>query len=86
MVFSPELKLSSNLPAAAADDHDALMQEVDALGDALAEAMLAGDVEEMLAAYAEDAISLPTAINGMRASTGLRELRMSSMTPSVSAP
>lgn len=45
--------------AAAADQHDALMQEVAAFGDALAEAMLAGDLDTMLGMYTEDAISLP---------------------------
>jgi uncharacterized protein (TIGR02246 family) len=42
-----------------ASGDDKLMKEVKALGDALAEAMLANDVETMLSMYAEDAISLP---------------------------
>ena len=45
--------------AAAADHHDALMQEVTAIGDALAKAMLENDIDTMLSMYAEDAISLP---------------------------
>ncbi len=45
--------------AAAADQHEALMEEVAAIGDALAEAMLANDADTMLAMYTEDAISLP---------------------------
>jgi len=45
--------------AAAADHHESLMQEVKALGDTLAKAMLDDDVEVMLGSYAEDAISLP---------------------------
>ncbi len=36
-----------------------LMSEVEALGDTLAEAMVANDVETLLSMYAEDAISLP---------------------------
>ena len=46
--------------AASADNHEnALMKEVEALGDALAKAMLEDDVETMFGMYAEDAISLP---------------------------
>ncbi len=44
---------------AAAGSHEALMQEVEAFGDKVTAAMLANDVETMLAMYAEDAISLP---------------------------
>lgn len=46
--------------AASAEQHEnALMKEVEAVGDALVEAMLAGDVERMLGMYTDDAISLP---------------------------
>lgn len=45
--------------AAIADHHDALMQEVQAIGDALATAMVENDVDTMFAMYADDAISLP---------------------------
>ena len=39
--------------------NEKLIKEVEAIGDALAEAMLAGDVETMLDMYMDDAISLP---------------------------
>jgi len=44
---------------ASAGGDDKLMQEVTELGDALAAAMLANDVETMLEMYADGAISLP---------------------------
>jgi len=43
----------------AADQHDDLMKEVKALGDALTKAMMADDVDAMLGMYVKDAISLP---------------------------
>jgi uncharacterized protein (TIGR02246 family) len=52
---------------------DKLMQEVTALGDALAEAMLANDVETMLGMYAEDAISLPNYSPRMQGKDAFRE-------------
>lgn len=45
--------------AVAARDQLDLKAEVKALGDDLAQAMLAGDVDKMLSFYTEDAISLP---------------------------
>ena len=45
--------------AASAEQNQGLMKEVDALGDALAKAMLEDDVDTMLGMYAKDAISLP---------------------------
>ena len=45
--------------AVSAGGDEKLMKEVGAIGDALAEAMLANDVESMLNMYADDAISLP---------------------------
>ncbi len=46
--------------AAVAEQHEGgLMAEVEAFGDAIEKAMLAEDVETMLAMYADDAISLP---------------------------
>ncbi len=44
---------------ASADSHDALLKELEALGDSLAEAMLADDLDTMLGMYTQDAISLP---------------------------
>jgi uncharacterized protein (TIGR02246 family) len=44
---------------ASAGGDEKLMQEVTKIGDTLAAAMLANDVEKMLDMYAEDAISLP---------------------------
>ena len=52
---------------------DKLMEEVTALGDTLAEAMLANDVETMLAMYAEDAISLPNYSPRMEGKDAFRE-------------
>jgi ketosteroid isomerase-like protein len=43
----------------AGNQEDKLMQEVAAIGDALAKAMVDNDTDVMLAMYAEDAISLP---------------------------
>ena len=40
-------------------DHHELIEEVRALDDALEEAVLADDIDSMLAVYAEDPISLP---------------------------
>jgi ketosteroid isomerase-like protein len=45
--------------AAAGDSNEALLKEVEAIGDSLAEAMLSDDVDFMLGMYAEGAISLP---------------------------
>jgi len=42
-----------------AADHHELIEEVRALDDALTEAILADDIDSMLAVYAEDPISLP---------------------------
>ena len=42
-----------------AGHHESLEKEVAAIGDALAEAMVANDVDTLLAMYADDAISLP---------------------------
>jgi len=56
-----------------AGSDDKLMQEVTELGDALAEAMLANDVETMLDMYAEDAISLPNYSPRMQGKDAFRE-------------
>jgi ketosteroid isomerase-like protein len=45
--------------AAPAGENERLMKEVEAIGDALAKAMLEDDVDTMLGMYVEDAISLP---------------------------
>ena len=45
--------------AAAAESDKTLMQEVEAFGATFNEALLAGEVDTMLALYTEDAISLP---------------------------
>jgi ketosteroid isomerase-like protein len=50
------LAMASAVSAQPAGD---LMQEVTAIGDALEEAMVEGDVDSMVAIYAQDAISLP---------------------------
>ena len=47
------------LAAAASAAPNDLMNEVEAIGDALAEAMVANDMDTMLAMYTDDAISLP---------------------------
>lgn len=60
------------LPATVSAGED-LMKEVEALGDALAEAMLADDVETMLGMYAEDAISLPNYGPRMQGKEAFRE-------------
>jgi len=45
--------------AVSAEQNEGLMKEVEVIGDALAKAMLADDVDTMLEMYADDAISLP---------------------------
>ena len=45
--------------ASAGGHNEALMKEVEALGDALSKAMVENDVDFLLGLYAEDAISLP---------------------------
>ena len=48
------------VPAALAGHHESdLMKEVAAIGDTISKAMVANDVETMLALYTDDAISLP---------------------------
>lgn len=44
---------------AAADSHEDLIQELEALGEKIEKAMMEDDAEAMLAMYTEDAISLP---------------------------
>lgn len=45
--------------AAGAGHHEDLTKEVEAIGNTLADAMVAGDTDTLLALYADDAISLP---------------------------
>ncbi len=61
---------------AAADHHEkqaALMQEVTAIGDDLARAMVEKDVDRMMAMYAPDAISLPNYSPRMQGLDAFRE-------------
>ena len=58
---------------AAAGGDEKLMQEVTEIGDALAEALLANDIETMLDMYADDAISLPNYSPRMQGAEAFRE-------------
>jgi ketosteroid isomerase-like protein len=51
--------LMTGLAVAPAAAGDALMEEVTAIGDAMEKAMVAGDLDTIMAFYLEDAISLP---------------------------
>ena len=53
------LALMTGLAAAPAAAGDDLMQEVTAIGDAMEKAMVAGDIDTIMAYYLPDAISLP---------------------------
>jgi uncharacterized protein (TIGR02246 family) len=53
------LLILGQVTALSAGEKDSLMQEVAALGDALAQAMLEDDIDTMLGMYTDDAISLP---------------------------
>ena len=61
--------------AATAEHHEGdLLEEVEAFGDAISKAMVADDIETLLAMYAEGAISLPNYSPRMQ---GIEEFRQS---------